>query len=155
MDPISKHIQYLEAIDSPTAEHKHIKNIPGQKELANMKEVANRCFEPLREHFGIPLHINSFYRSEELNKAIGGASNSQHLYGEAIDIAKVPGTEITNAKIFAWLVSNVDFDQCIWENGSDKEPDWVHISYSTIRNRKQILQMTIKDGKKHYTEIKI
>ena len=86
MDKISKHISYKEATRSNTALRRGIDNIPDVEELENMKLIAEKVFEPLREHVGGPIKINSFYRSPELNVAIGGSKKSQHCKGQAIDL---------------------------------------------------------------------
>ena len=83
---ISKHISNKEGVYSNTAIRRGIDNTPGEYELQNMELLAKNVFEPLREYVGKPIKINSFYRSVELNKAIGGSSKSQHCEGRAIDI---------------------------------------------------------------------
>jgi hypothetical protein len=88
-----------------------------------------------------------------LNKAIKGAATSQHCSGEAMDI-DMDGTSITNAQIFNYIKDNLVFDQLIWEFGTDKNPDWVHVSYeSTGKQRKQILKAIKKNGKTSYINI--
>lgn len=140
MKNISKYITYLEAITSQTATRKGIVNIPGDKELINMQLVGIRVFDVIREHFNIPLRVSSFYRSLLLNNSVGGAKTSQHIKGQAIDIQ---GTgEVSNKMIFDYVKDNLDFDQLIWEFGTDKNPAWVHVSYvSKDKNRKQILHI--------------
>lgn len=137
MENISKHITYLEAVTSQTAIRKGIDNTPTPGALQNMKLVAQKVFEPLRTHFNIPIRISSFYRSEALNKAVGGSKTSQHRTGEAIDIQGT-GT-LTNKMIFDYIKDNLVFDQLIWEYGDSKNPAWVHVSFSAKKNRKQIL----------------
>lgn len=142
MNNISKHITYKEATVSQTSVRYGIKNDPNEKQLAAMRLVAEKCFEPMREHFGVPIRVNSFFRCEELNRKIGGAKNSQHMQGEAIDLDAIPGTGITNADLFNWLKDNVEFDQLLWEYGDDNQPDWVHVSYNSDgKNRKQVLRI--------------
>ena len=70
---ISKHISDKEGVYSITATRRDIDNTPGKKELNNMKLLAEEVFEPLRKWVGGPIRINSFYRSPELNTAIGGS----------------------------------------------------------------------------------
>ena len=138
---ISKHLSLVEVSRSETAKRKGINNTPSGEHLENFKKLAENVFEPIREHFGVPIHISSGYRSKELNSAIGGSSTSQHCSGEAIDI-DMDGTSITNAQIFNFIKDNLVFDQMIWEFGTDKNPDWVHVSYeSTGKQRKQILKV--------------
>lgn len=140
MSKISAHISLREAIESYTAKRKGIDNIPGEYELTNMVGIAKNVFEPLREWAGGPIKINSFYRSPELNKAIGGSSKSQHCQGRAIDIDDVYGYK-TNAEMYNYIKNNLDFDQLIWEFGTDENPDWVHVSYvSADENRRRCLK---------------
>lgn len=137
MNKISEHISYTEATKSHLAVKKGIDNNPNENQLNNMKLVAENCFEPLRKHFGIPLHITSFFRSKALNKELGGARNSKHLLGQAIDIdGDLSG--IDNQVIFEWLKANVEFDQLILENVDEKgKAAWVHVSFDKNNNRKE------------------
>ena len=153
MEKISKHISYKEGVYSRTAQRLGIDNNPSQYELTNMQVVAENIFEPLREWAGSPIKINSFFRSPELNKAIGGSSKSQHCEGRAIDIDDVYGYK-TNAEMYAWIKENLDFDQMIWEFGTDKNPDWVHVSYvSADENRMRCLKAEKINGKTVYSII--
>ena len=148
---ISKHISYKEATQSQTAVRKGINNEPDAYQLQNMQVLAEKVFEPLREHFGVPIAINSFFRSQKLNKAIGGATGSQHTQGRAIDIDDTLGG-VSNKQMFDWIRENLDYDQLIWEFGNDNNPDWVHISYvSESENRKRVLKASKKNGKTIYT----
>jgi len=149
---ISKHISYKEGVKSNTATRLGIDNIPGDYELGNMTLIAERLFEPLRAWVGGPVKINSFYRSKELNLAIGGSQRSQHCEGRAIDIDDTFGYK-TNAEMFHYIKENLNFDQMIWEFGSDKNPDWVHISYvSEDQNRNRCLIAYKENGKTRYKE---
>ena len=99
---ISKHISDKEGVYSTTAIRRGLDNAPSQVELSNMKEVAERIFEPLREWVGGPIRINSFYRGPALNKAIGGSTSSQHCKGQAMDIDD-GGCNKTNAEMYEWI----------------------------------------------------
>ncbi len=125
---ISDNITYAEAIHSQTAKRKGIDNTPTAKQVEVMKLTAEKIFEPLRKFVGGPIKVNSFFRSAELNKAIGGSKTSQHCKGQAIDIDDVFGHK-TNAEMYNWVKENLNFDQMIWEFGTDMNPNWVHISY--------------------------
>mgnify|MGYP006406018361 FL=1 len=150
MDKISDHISYKEATRSNTALRRGIENIPDVEELENMKLIAEKVFEPLRKHVGGPIKINSFYRSPELNVAIGGSKKSQHCKGQAIDLDDTYGHR-TNAAMFQWMRYHLDYDQMIWEFGDDKNPAWVHISYvSEEENRHRCLQAYKENGKTKY-----
>lgn len=151
---ISKHLSLAEVIRSETAKRKGISNMPTEEHLDNFKALADNVFEKIRTHFGVPIHISSGYRSKELNKLIGGSSTSQHCFGEAIDIdMDGSASGVTNADIFNYIKDNLEHDQLIWEGGTDKNPDWVHVSYSKKKNRKQRLKAVIKNGKTSYINL--
>ncbi|QDP61978.1 MAG: putative peptidase M15 [Prokaryotic dsDNA virus sp.] len=150
---ISKHITYAEAIHSNTAKRDGIDNTPNSQHLENMKELAEKVFEPLRSWVGGPIKVNSFFRSPKLNEAIGGASSSQHCKGQAIDLDDVYGHK-TNAEMFLYIRENLDFDQLIWEFGTDMSPNWIHVSYvSKEDNRGRCLKAYKEDGKTKYKTI--
>jgi zinc D-Ala-D-Ala carboxypeptidase len=144
---ISKHLDLAELIRSESAKRLGISNMPTAEHIENMKQLAENIFEPIREHFGCPIYISSGYRSQALNAAIGGALNSQHNRGMAIDI-DMDGTNIKNSAIFEYA-KTLPFDQLIWEFGTKENPDWVHISYSPL-HRRQILYATKENGKTKY-----
>ena len=151
MSNISKHITLKEATYSATGEAKKIDNSPTAEHLASMKLLAEKVFEPVREWYGKPIKINSFYRSKALNMAIPGSSlTSQHSKGEAMDM----DTASDNKKIFEYIKNNLDFDQMIWEFGTAENPDWVHVSYKALGNRKQILRAKKVNGKSTYESYK-
>tara|TARA_R100000742_G_C4231850_1_gene53238 strand:+ start:285 stop:740 length:456 start_codon:yes stop_codon:yes gene_type:complete len=147
---ISKHISYKEGIRSNTATRLGIENKPNEEQLENMKLLAEKVFEPLRNEVDGPIKVNSFFRSPELNKAIGGSSKSQHCKGQAIDIDDTFG-HMSNAQMYYYIKSELDFDQMIWEFGTDGNPDWVHISYvSPEKNRNRCLKAYKESGKTKY-----
>jgi hypothetical protein len=160
---LSKNLALAEVTRSETAKRKGISNMPTPEHIENFKKLAEKVFQPIRDHFGVPIRISSGYRSAALNKAIGGAGktvngvyvpSSQHCTGEAIDI-DMDGTTITNAQIFNYIKENLEFDQLIWEFGTDTNPDWVHVSYeSTGKQRKQILKAKKSGSKTTYVPYK-
>lgn len=143
MDPISEHISWYEFCQSSqTAREQNIDNeCTDPQIIANAKLVAENCFEPIRAHFGIPLPVSSFYRCPELNKAVGGVPDSQHQFGQAIDIEAGPDM---NIEIFNWAKENLNYDQLLNEYpDADGKPTWVHISYvSPEKNRHQAIYIT-------------
>ena len=146
MKRISKHISYKEAVGSNYAKQKGIKNKPNEEQVENMQLLAEKVFEPLREWVGCPIKVNSMFRSQELNSAIKGSSTSSHMKGEAMDITRMAcGKENckSNLDMFHWIKDNLEFDQLIWEFGS--EPKWLHVSYNKDKNRQQVL-VTKKRG---------
>jgi hypothetical protein len=159
---ISKNISLNEATRSSTAKRYGIDNSPNAFQFENMRMVAEKCFQPLREWYGEPLFISSFLRSKELNEhpAVNGSTTSQHLQGlytemqeGAMDIdADVFDNGISNTEVFHWLVDNVEFDQAIYEY-PDKtgKPSWVHISYRKGANRgMELIAFKNKEGRSKY-----
>jgi hypothetical protein len=151
---LSTNLLLAEVTRSETAKRKGISNMPTAEHIENFKKLAANIFQPIREHFGKPIIISSGYRSAELNKAIGGSLSSQHCSGEAIDI-DMDGTDITNAQIFYYIKDNLNFDQIIWEFGTNTNPDWVHVSFAANRSqRKQMLVAKKVNGKTTYIPYK-
>ena len=143
---ISPNLTLAEVSKSNTAIKLGIDNEPKGEHLNNMIHTANAIFQPMREHFGKPIFVSSGYRSPELNKAIGGASNSQHCKGEALDLDNDAVEYPTNKDIFDYIKNHLDFDQLIWEfDGA-----WVHVSYNKDKNRKQVLRALKVNGKTIY-----
>jgi len=150
---LSEHLDLAEVTRSESAKRKGISNEPTAEHLENFKKLAENIFEPIRNHFNVPIHISSGYRSKALNAAIGGALTSQHCSGEAIDIDMDGSSNgVTNKMVFDFIKANLNFDQMIWEFGNSNNPDWVHVSYeSTGKQRKQILKATKVGGATKYS----
>jgi zinc D-Ala-D-Ala carboxypeptidase len=151
---ISEHISYKEATRSVTALRLGIDNTPNEYQLQNMELIAEKVFEPLRKAVGGPIKINSFFRCEDLNKAIGGSSRSQHCQGRAIDIDDNYGY-MSNNDMYKYIKQNLDFDQLIFEFPDDKgNPSWIHVSYvDADSNRKRCLKAIKENGKTKYIDI--
>ena len=153
---LSKHLSLAEVTRSDSAKRNGISNEPTAEHLENFKLLAEKIFEPIREHFKVPIHISSGYRSAALNKKIGGSLTSQHCSGEAIDIdMDGSASGVTNKQVFDFIKQHLNFDQMIWEFGTDSNPDWVHVSYeSTGKQRKQVLKAVKQGGKTSYVPYK-
>lgn len=150
---ISEHITYREATESFTAERLDVKNEPTDEQLEVMKVTAKKVFEPVRRFWKVPIWITSFFRTAEVNAGIPGSKGSQHMDGEAIDMdAQVYG-HISNRQIFEYIRDNCIFDQLIWEEGTDEEPAWVHVSYRAGNNGMEVLRKTRKKGKVKYVRL--
>ncbi len=122
--------------------------MPIPQHIENFKLLAEKVFEPVRVHFGVPIHISSGYRSIELNKCIGGSLTSQHCTGEAIDI-DMDGSQsgVTNKMVFDYIKDNLVYDQII----NEFDYSWVHVSYAANgKNRKQVLKAVRVNGKTTY-----
>jgi hypothetical protein len=151
---ISTHLNLAEVTRSDSAKRHGIDNTPTAEHLENFKLLAEKVFEPIRLHFKTPIFISSGYRSKALNDFIKGSASSQHCKGQAIDI-DMDGSKggVTNKMVFDFIVSRLDFDQCIHEFGTDANPDWVHVSYAKTGNRKQKLKAVRVGGKTVYQTI--
>ena len=151
---LSEHLDLSEVIRSESAKRNGISNMPTEAHIANFRLLAEKVFEPIRLNFRCPINLSSGYRSVELNKCIGGSLTSQHCQGEAIDI-DMDGTSITNKQVFDYIKANLEFDQLIWEFGTDANPDWVHVSFdSSGKQRKQILKAVKKGSATSYLPFK-
>jgi zinc D-Ala-D-Ala carboxypeptidase len=153
MNKISEHISYKESTRSDTADRLNIINVPDKLQLDNMTKLSEKIFEPVRKHVGGPIRVNSFFRSVELNIAVGGSSSSQHCKGQAFDLDDSYG-RMTNAEMYDFIKNNLDFDQMIWEFGNDKNPNWIHVSYvSEDNNRNRCLKAYKEHGRTRYSII--
>lgn len=137
---LSTNFELEEFLQSQTAIRKGIKEqfTPSQDVIDNLKDFCVNILEPIRNWLKSPVKISSGYRCEKLNKSIGGAKNSQHTTGEAVDIDL---GRSKNLELLNWIKSNLEFDQLLNEYPNEKgEPSWVHVSFTTKRkNRKQFL----------------
>ena len=152
---LSKNLSLKECVRSGTADRLGINNVPDDEwVIENLKQVAERIFQPCREHFGSPLYVSSGYRSPELNRAIGGAKRSQHMEGRALDLDGDVYGSPSNAEIFDYIRKNLEFDQIVWEFGDEDNPDWVHVSYVYGgNNRGRCLKACRDDKGKTYYEV--
>ena len=146
---LSKNFSLEELTRSATATKLGIDNKPDEEHLKNLQVVVDEIAQPLRDHFGKPVRINSGYRSPALNDAIGGSKKSQHSKGEAIDL-EIDG--VSNMEVAGWITENCDYDQVILEFYNPAEgpnSGWVHASCKAdlSQNRKRNL-IALKDGNK-------
>ena len=151
---LSKNLSLAECIKSQTAKRLGINNEPDEWVTENLKQIAVNVFQPLRDAFGCPIYVSSGYRSEDLNRAIGGSVRSQHVQGRALDLDADVYGDCTNSQVFNWIRENVEFDQMVWEFGDEDNPDWVHVSYVHDGvNRGRCLKASRDDKGKVYYEV--
>jgi len=150
---LSKNLSLKEAIKSNTATRLGIDNTPEQWEINNLRAVADNVFQPLRDHFGVPIGVSSGYRCKALNKAIGGSKYSQHMIGEALDLDADIYGGLKNSEIFNYIKKNLEWDQMIWEFGDDEEPDWVHVSYKESGNNRKQIKRAYRDSSGVYYKV--
>jgi zinc D-Ala-D-Ala carboxypeptidase len=138
-----------EMTKSDTALRLGLENEPDEQQLAALKLLAEKVLQPVRDHFGKGVKVNSALRTLPVNRAIGSGDNSDHVRGQAADI-EIPG--VPNAELAEWIRDNLEFRQLILEFYTPGIPDsgWVHVSYVAEDNKKQVLTATKKDGKTVY-----
>jgi len=142
---LSKNFTLKELIRSNTALRLGIDNTPSKEGIWKLTLLATDLLQPLRNAVG-SLRITSGYRSPKLSEAIGSSSNSQHCRYEAVDMQYVKRGKMDNIKIYNALIDlDLDYDQCILEFGNateyidPTEPDWIHLSWKVVDNRRQTL----------------
>lgn len=137
---ITPHFTMKEMTQSATALDLNIDNTPNSEQAENLRQLCRHVLEPLRQRFGV-IRITSGFRCEQLNKAVHGAPNSQHLRGEAADI-HLSNTEV-GEKMFNYIKNNIPFDQLLFEHPMHNGCFWLHVSYVNNRrpNRKQALRI--------------
>lgn len=139
---LSTNFTLEELCASSTAKAKGINNEPGKQEIVNLTYLAVKVLQPLRNGLNEPIKINSGYRSPELNKAVSGVKNSQHMTGQAADIS-IEGSISKGKRIFNYIKKNLKFDQLIWEHNLSGVY-WVHVSYNVDGNRNQVIDNLLK-----------
>lgn len=130
-----KYFTIEEMTKSSTATAKGIDNTPSKDIEAKLQKLIEAVLDLLREWYGKPIRVNSGYRCEALNEAIGGSKTSQHCLGEAADITA--GSKEENKKLFEYIKDNLPFDQLI----NESDFSWIHVSYREGRLRKQVLAL--------------
>lgn len=141
-------MKYFTLKELTKTNHK-IKNIPNQEQLENIHYLVKEVLDPARAILGHPITVSSGFRNPEVNRAVGGSSTSQHLKGEAADL-----TCYDNSVLFDILKELDNYDQLIWEYGTDESPAWVHVSTTKKINRKEILRAKKVNGGPVYTRLK-
>lgn len=128
-------MKYFTIEELSKTNHKNIDNTPDEVSTINLITLVDNVLDPLRQWYGKPIIVNSGYRCNKLNIAVKGATNSQHLFGEAADITA--GSKTENKKLFEYIRDNLEFDQLINESNFT----WIHVSFRKDRLRKQILKL--------------
>jgi zinc D-Ala-D-Ala carboxypeptidase len=148
---LTKNFTLAEMTKSETALRLGMDNTPGEQEISALKLLAERVLQPVRDHFGKGVKVNSGFRHPEVNAKVGGSKTSDHCRGQAADI-EIPG--VANAELAEWIRDNLEFRQLILEYYQIGVPDsgWVHVSYVPEDNKKQVLTATKQNGKTVYLQ---
>lgn len=135
-------------LDELTVTDTGLLNPPTLQSKQALTDLVLNVLQPTRDLLGIPITVTSGYRSDAVNKAVGGAKTSQHCKGEAADLVCSD-----NRLLFEVIRGSVVFDQLIWEYGTDEQPQWVHVSYRSQGNRGEVLRAVKENGRTTYKRI--
>ena len=146
---LSANFTLKELTKSDTATRLGLDNTPNDEALENLKLLCEKVLQPVREHFGKSVTVNSGYRSPESNAAVGGSKTSDHCKGQACDL-EIDG--IPNPELAQWIMDNLDYTQLILEFYTQGQPNsgWVHVSYDPNNLKKQELTAVKVAGKTQY-----
>lgn len=146
---LTKNFSLHEMTKSETALRKGMANNPLDNELGNLITLAEKVLQPVRDHYGVGVKVNSGYRSPDVNAAVGGSRTSDHCKGMAADI-EIAG--LPNAELAQYIKDNFKYTQLILEFYTPGVSDsgWVHVSYDENNLKCQTLTATKKDGKTVY-----
>lgn len=141
---LTPNLSYAQAIYSNTAIRQNLSNEATKKHRKKLVVTSKNLWEPLYSKFGSKLQLTSMYRSKSVNNAIGGATDSQHAKGEAMDLTL--GSYNENITLYNYIKDNLIFDQLLWENLKPENPDngpyWIHVSYKDDgKNRGEYFRM--------------
>jgi hypothetical protein len=149
MKMLSKNFSLEELTKSETALRHDMDNTPGEAEIENLKLLAEKVLQPVRDYYARGVKVNSGFRHPDVNAKVGGSKTSDHCKGFAADI-EIPG--IPNHELAYWISKNLDFTQLILEFYTPGVPDsgWVHVSYDPSNLKKQELTAVKQAGKTVY-----
>ena len=138
-----------EMTKSETALRLGMENTPNEQQIASLQLLCEKVLQPVRDYYGMGVHVNSGFRHPNVNRAVGGSATSHHCRGMAADI-EIPG--IANGELAGWIAENLEYTQVILEHYTVGVPDsgWVHVSYVPEDLKKQVLTATKRDGKTVY-----
>jgi hypothetical protein len=153
---LTKNFYLKEFVISQVAEKYGYRNEPNESQIENLSYLCVNVLQPLREIINVPIFINSGFRSFDVNAAVGGKLNSQHLEGKAADFI-VPSMNLV--EVFNIILQKLSFDQLIYEFGNQPRLDrrveagWIHVSWNGEKNRNEVLLSKKVYGKTVYEKV--
>ena len=146
---LTENFTLSEMVKSETALRQGLDNTPGDAEIANLKVLAEKVLQPIRDHYKKGIKVNSGFRHPNVNAAVGGSRTSDHCKGQAADI-EIPG--VANAELAKYIKENLKFTQLILEFYTPGVPDsgWVHVGYDPGNLKCQVMTAYKKGGKTVY-----
>ena len=155
---LSENFTLEELTFSETARRKGIDNTPPDAVVSKLRTLCKTVLQPVRKKYGKSIVVTCGYRCAKLNKLVGGASTSDHIYGNAADIRSVSDTKADNKALFDLIIGmmkkkEIQVKQVIDEFGYD----WIHVSYQDGRTTKknQVLRAVKVNGKTTYKTVTI
>jgi len=142
---LSENFNLNEFTISQVAERHGYRNEPNEKQIGNLRLLCVSVLQPLREIINVPIFINSGFRSFDVNVAVGGRFNSQHLEGKAVDFIV---HSLALVDVFNVICQRLSFDQLIYEFGK-----WIHVSWNGESNRKDVMISRKVHGKTVYEKV--
>jgi hypothetical protein len=115
-----------EVVHSDVAEEKGIFNLPLEEDIIDNLNYCIGRMDEIRENYGKPIYVNSWYRCKELNAEVGGAEDSYHLKGLAVDIR-------WDKELVEYIINNCQFHKAIREKAGKTK--WLHLQFKRDRSK--------------------
>jgi hypothetical protein len=146
---LSANFTLKELTRSDTADRLDIDNTPNEEQIESLRLLCENILQPVRDHFGKPVKINSGFRCPALNQATGGSATSDHCKGQACDF-EIDG--VSNPDLAQWIADNLKYTQLILEFYTQGQPSsgWVHASFNPENLKCQELTAVKVAGKTQY-----
>ena len=146
---LSENFSLQSMYKSTVALRNKIDNTPNAEQINNLQALCINILQKIRDHYGVPVFVNSGFRNPEVNRLSKGSPTSEHCKGMAADIEI---TGVSNGDLAQWILDNLKFTQVILEFYTQGVPDsgWVHVSYDPSNLKCQALTAVEENGKTVY-----
>lgn len=154
MTQVTQNFSLRELTRSETARRMGVENIPTEKEMQNIRKTAEQL-EKIREYVGRGIIVTSCFRSERVNKLVGGSPTSAHCFGSAADCDAIGMTSFAFAQKLIEMrdAGKLVFDQLILEFPERGDGAWVHIGFRHNGvQRNQVMTSVKRGGKTVYLQ---
>ena len=159
-EPPGAYFGWNELTRSNTATRYGINNAPSRQQRICLRALVQEVLDPVRDRIGVPITVTSGYRCAELNRRVGGVSNSKHCRGLAADIVTKDVKLEDVMRTLKWAAKMTEaFDKAIYEQRPSGHP-WIHVQifdptveldeHNRRRRPPRFLNARIVDGKWRY-----